>query len=459
MKANWIRSRQTQYTAYATFYLLIVIGAVALANYLANRYNKPFDFTTDKKFSLSDQTIKAINNLKQDVRITYFDQASRFAGAKDLLDRYDSLSPKVKVDYVDPDRKPEVARAMAVKNLGTIYIETAGRRQEARSLSEEEVTGAMIRALKNNVRTVCSVTGSGEPGLDENTRDGLSTAKSLMQADNFQVRGISLLDQAEVPKDCTVLMIAGPKFDYVEPAVQAVKRYVEGGGRALLMLDSPVKVGKDQSAENAKLVELLASWGVTANKDLIIDASGVGTLYGFSAAVPLASRYGQHQIVREMGRATTAFPLARSIEVKSADKSQVEQLVSTSPNSFGVMNVPEGGEIEFKEGRDKQGPLQVAAAGTYGTGDAKTQGRFVFIGSSGWIANSIVNFNGNRDLFLNMLNWLSSDEDLISIRPKDPADRRLQMNTSQMRVVFYTTMILMPLMLVAGGVGVWWKRR
>ena len=83
----------------------------------------------------------------------------------------------------------------------------------------------------------------------------------------------------------------------------------------------------------------------------------------------------------------------------------------------------------------------------------------VVVGSSSWVANSFLGFNGNRDLFLNMVNWLSSDEELISIRPKDPEDRRLAMSRSQMAMIFYTSVLLLPLAVIAAGVSVWWKRR
>jgi ABC-type uncharacterized transport system involved in gliding motility auxiliary subunit len=83
----------------------------------------------------------------------------------------------------------------------------------------------------------------------------------------------------------------------------------------------------------------------------------------------------------------------------------------------------------------------------------------VVVGNSGWVANGFLRFNGNRDLFLNMMNWLSSDEDLISIRPKEPEDRRLNMTARQMSMVFYESVVFIPLLIVLAGVGVWWRRR
>jgi ABC-type uncharacterized transport system involved in gliding motility auxiliary subunit len=154
----------------------------------------------------------------------------------------------------------------------------------------------------------------------------------------------------------------------------------------------------------------------------------------------------------------TAFPLARSLQVKSGDKGTADKLFSTSENSFATTNLSTP-EIRINPAKDKQGPFVLGAAGTYNTGQPSQQGRFVVVGSSGWVSNNILRFNGNSDLFVNMLNWLSSDEDLISIRPKDPEDRRLNLTKRQMNTIFYSSVLLLPLAAIFAGVGVWWKRR
>ncbi len=458
MKLEWIKARQTKYTAYAAFYILVVLAVLSAANWLANRHNRSYDSTATKRFSLSDQTIKVARNLKQDVKITYYDQSSKFGQARDLLDRYDTLSTRLTTAYVDPDRKPAIAKAAGVRSYGTIYVESGGKREEAKSLTEEEVTGALIRVLKSGVRTVCAVSGSGEHGLDDSGRNGFSNVKELLEKNNYKTRTISLLEKAEVPSDCTVLLVAGPRFDYVEPAVKAIKAYVEGGGRALLLVDPPLKLGREDIAENPALAKVIADWGVTLNKDLVLDTSGIGQLFGLSEVVPLVATYESHVIVREMKEVATAFPITRSIETKSADKVSVEKLFSTSSNSYATSNLASA-EIRINPAKDKKGPLALAAAGTYSTGKEGSQGRFVVVGSSGWAANSILRFNGNRDLFMNMVNWLSSDEDLISIRPKEPEDRRLTMSRAQMRLVFYSSVIGLPLVVILAGLSVWWRRR
>lgn len=334
MTTSWLKTRQTRYTAYVLVYIVIVIGALGLANWLANRHNKSIDTTANKRFTLSDQTSKIVAGLKQDVRVTYYDKTENFARAKDLLDRYDTLSTKLRVDYVDPDKKPQVARAAGIRNYGAITIDAGPRHEEAKALTEEEITGAVIRTMKGGDRTVCAVSGSGEHTFDDTGRDGYANVKQLLERDNYKTRVISLLEKPEVPKDCTVLLVGGPRFDYVQPVVTAIKTYVEGGGRALFLLDAPLSAGKEPIAENALLTAQLAEWGVVANKDLALDTSGVGQIFGLSEVILLVTSYESHPIVREMKGVATAFPLARTLDLKTGGTWTPEKLFSSSENSF-----------------------------------------------------------------------------------------------------------------------------
>ena len=277
---------------------------------LANRYNKTYDSTSNKRYSLSDQTEKIVKGLKQDATITYFDQASRFQSGKDLLDLYANLSHKVHVEYVDPDKSPEVAREAGIKNYGTAVVRVGAKKQEAKSLTEEGITGAFIRDLKNTTRTVCFVTGSGEHQIDDSSRSGYSHFKELLGKDEYATKSISLLQKAEVPGDCTVLVVGGPNGDYLQPEVDAIKKYVEDGGRAFFMLDPPLKIGRSETADNDALTAVLQSWGVTVDKDLILDLNpDRSAVRSWVRKSPWSTTYDSHPIVSEMKGAATGFPL------------------------------------------------------------------------------------------------------------------------------------------------------
>jgi ABC-type uncharacterized transport system involved in gliding motility auxiliary subunit len=458
MASSWLKARQTKYAAYAATYILVVIGVVVAINVLADRFNKSYDATSNKRYSLSEQTAKIVKGLKQDATITYFNQSSRFRDGKDLLDQYATLSPKVKVEYIDPDKNPQAAKEAGIRNLGTAVVQIGERKEEAKSMTEEGLTGAFIRDLKSTTRTVCFLEGSGEHRLDDSDKEGLSRLKDLLAKDNYETKAIDLLQKAEVPGDCTTLVVAGPTRNYVQPEVDAIKKYVEGGGRALVLMDAPLKMGRSEIADNDALANVLQSWGVTLNKDLILDLNPLGQIVGLGPQVALVTSYGSQPIVNDMKGTATGFPLSRSMEIKSTDKTTVDKLFDSSSTSLATTNL-NSSSVNVNDAKNKKGPMTIAAAGTYNTGKENSQGRFVVVGSSSWLANGFISFNGNNDLALNAINWLSSDEDLISIRPKEREDRPITMTGAQLSWVRAVSQFLLPMIVVVAGVGVWLKRR
>jgi ABC-type uncharacterized transport system involved in gliding motility auxiliary subunit len=458
MSNQWIQARQTKYAAYAFTYILIVIAAAVVANILADRYNKSYDSTSNKRYSLSEQTTKIVKDLKQNAVITYFNRSTRFREGKDLLDQYANLSPKLQVKYVDPDKGPELAREYGIRSFGTAVVQIGPKREEAKSMTEEGITGAFIRDLKSTSRTVCFTAGSGEHQLDDSNREGMSKFKEVLAKDSYDTKSVDLLSKAEVPSDCTTLVIAGPTKNYEQPEVDAIKKYVESGGRALFMLDPPLKLGHEEIADNDALTNLLQGWGVTLNKDLILDLNPLGQIAGVGPQVALVTTYASQPIVDQLRGTATGFPLSRSLEIKNTDKTSVQKLFDSSSTSLATSNLSSP-SIDTNDPKNKKGPLTLAAAGTYNTGKENSQGRFVVVGSSTWASNRFISALGNDDLASNTVNWLSSDEDLISIRPKAPEDRRITMTSRQLSWVRATSQFALPFVIVIVGVGVWWKRR
>ena len=473
MTPAWLKARQTKYSAFAFLYIAVILGVLVFANVFADRYDKSYDSTSNKQFSLSEQTSKIVKGLKTDAQLTYF--GSDFNYARDTLDRYSSLSPKVRVSYIDPERKPQVARAAGFRSDSPVIVEIGSRRESAKSVTEEEITGALIRATKTGERTVCMLSAAGEHSVDEQDSQGYSDLKALMERENYKVRTESLAPTApaasktltlgqqpsaaavEVPRDCTVLVIAGPKNDYPSPVVAAIEKYVEDGGRALILLDTTVRLGKaEPPTENEEFDKVLEKWGVTPDKDLVLDLSGFGRLFQLGPEVPFIVKYESHPITQPLTRVPTAYPLARSLETKSTDKTTVTKLVTTTEDSIGTESVSPQGAVDPRKG--KKGPLTLAAAGIY---SSSPQGRFVVVGTSLAAENSMVASRplGNRDLLVNMVNWLSSDEDLISIRPKSREDRPLNMTQQRMQISFWLGVLVLPLVVVGTGFFTWWKRR
>lgn len=444
-------SRQTKYGAQAGVYVLVVIGILGVGNWLAKDYNKTLDVTANKRFTLSDQTKKVVGGLSKDINVYYFEKTDRFEQARDMFDRYRNLNSKFKVNYVDPDKKPDVAKIQGMRNFGDIIIDSGVKKETAKALTEEELTGALIRSLKTGARTVCFVEGSGEHRISETTREGYSTLKDALEKNNYKTQIISLIEKPDVPKECNIVVVGGPKRDYLQPAADAIRNYVAGGGSAVINFDAVLDLPDQKMGDTPNLSALVAGWGITTKGDVLIDLGSASRLFGQLS--PVVGSYESHAITRVMTDNASVFPLARTIEAKSP----AEKLFSTSEGSYSLTNP----KLPMKEAdldKGAKGPFPVGAAAMIGTGP--TAGRVVVLGSSNWMANFMLSAPiANRDLALNVMNWLTSDEELISIRPKEPEDRRLTVTGGALRVMFLVSVIGLPLFVILSGVSVWWRRR
>ncbi len=436
-------------------YTLLGLAIVVLVNWFVERNNKRWDLTPDKKFSLSEQTTKILKGLQQEVTIYCFDREGGTRPRKDLLGNYEVLSKKVKVRFVDPDRQPALAKQYNIRSYGTIVVATSARHFEAQGESEEGVTNAIVRLLKGQ-KAVYFIQGHGERDLESTDRNGFANLKKALENENYAIKSQVLLQNLAIPADASILVVAGPKNDYLPQETETIQKYLAGGGRALFMLDP--------AAELPNFSQMLATWNVKARNDLVIDENPLAQIFGTRPEMPLVLKYGSNPIVQPLARTATLFPLTRSFDVGKDFKPgmTMDSLCETTAESYGVADFnPKITTVTYREGKDVRGPLSVAVAGTVsaGSGEQRKEGRFVAMGSSLVAANNYLGFQGNRDLVMNMVNWLAADEDLISIRAKPPDSQQLTLNQKQMRTIFLGGVAGLPLLIIVAGTTVWFRRR
>jgi ABC-type uncharacterized transport system involved in gliding motility auxiliary subunit len=436
-------------------YTAVALAIVVLANWFVDRNNKRWDLTPDKKFSLSPQTTKILKELNRDVSLYVFDRERGFRARRDLLDNYEVGSKRIKVVYVDPDRQPALAKQYGVRSYGTIIAATTEKHFESQNDNEEGVTNAIVRLLKGQ-KTVYFIQGHGERDVESSDRTGYDRIKKQLENENYATKTLVLMQKLQIPSDCSVLAVAGPKNDFLQQEIDAIKKYLTGGGRALFMLDPAVEI--------PHLAKMLAEWNVTVRSDLVIDENPVAQIFGTRPEMPLVIKYGSNPIVQPLARVATLFPLTRSFEIGKEYRSGVttDSLCETTPDSYAFTNFdPRQTMVSFRPGKDVKGPLTVAVAGTVtaGSGDEKKEGRWVGVGTSLLASNAYLGFQGNRDLVMNMVNWLSADEDLISVRPKPPESQQLNLTAKQMRTLLFGGVLGLPVLIIILGFSVWWRRR
>jgi len=444
---GYFRGRSGRLGANMALLSVAVIGLIAIANFLGYRHHKRFDLTTEGLYTLSDQTKKVLTNLQKDVKVIKFDKADD-QQLSDQMAEFRYQTSKLSYERIDPQARPEIARQYAVKALGETVVAVGDRIERPSTTDEQSLVNAILKVTRDSLKTVCFVEGHEEKTLTE----GYSQADGKLKGENYQTKSVTLAREKQVPAECAVLVVAGPKTSILPPETAMIGQYLDGGGKVMLLLDPET---------DPQLDEVLKKWSIELGKDFALDVSGVGQMFGGGPAAPLVLSYGSHPITTNFKRNTmTIFPEARSVKVAEGGGSGVNAvtLLTTSEQSWGETELKPGVEPKFDEGKDTKGPVTLGAAASKSAGENK-EARLVVIGDSDFASNQAFRFQRNGDLFMNAINWLAQDEDLISIRPKTATSRSVTMSAAQQSTFWWLVVIIMPLAVIGFGTYTWWKRR
>lgn len=421
---------------------IMVLGITVMVNFLADRYPQRLDVTAGKLHSLADLTVETLESMEKEVRVLAFVEKGEDQDLESLLKGYGVHSSLFSFELVDPDREPERTQRYGVQRYNTLVIETDDKRQMIEEKEEKEITSALLKALRDRSEVVYLTVGHGEAGSEGDGR-ALGTLRQRLEEIDYALRDSLFLGHAgEVPRDCAVLMIAGPRFPFLDPEVDAVRSYLERGGSVIAFLDPLYESG---------LEGLLKEWGVEVGSDFVIDTSGIGSLFGLDMTAPVAMSYGDHPITRKHRGVMTAFHLARSVQLAAAREEGFEgvELVETSEQGWAetdlsVLNTRGKRTVRLDEGVDRKGPVALGVAVSAPARPGAEGGRLVVFGDSDFATDSYFAYQGNGDLVLNTLSWLASDESLISIRPREAGHSPIALTERQGDWIFWVTVVLMP---------------
>ncbi len=484
---------------------LVVLGIAVAIDLISYRNPLRKDLTENQRHSLAEQTIRVLDDLDKPVQLTFFlkDGDPAKPAILDLMALYRYHSEQFEYELLDPDLKPGRARDYNLDQYGVpvAFFETGdGRRESITGISritglEELLTNGLIKVTRGRTKTIYVVTGHGEAALEGEQFRTVRKAQAALADKSYDVQALPLLGQSRIPADCDVLLILGPAKEYDPTEVRAVRRYLDRGGRAFIALDPQTSRG---------LAAVVSQFGVSVGDDVIIDYNALNQLFGGDPLVPIAGQYGRHAITRNF-TAATYFPEARSVEPSHAPGFQGTALVMTSAESFAETSFEElqTGRVTVN-GADRTGPITLAtvvewdpdagtvpasqpvqvdesellAARTGADAEADSEapvpqpvdadedadlpapkgGRLAVFGDADFLTDKHFEAMGNSDLFLNTVNWLAQEEDLIAIRPKTGDSQYVLLTRTQERLVFFLPVVILPGLVLAAGGAVWWRR-
>ncbi len=460
---RFLKGRQALYGFNAGVLILVALGIMVFANIISFRHKHRWDVTEGGLYSLAPQTQKIVSTLPRGVKLTAFFQTDdpKKSDFKNLIDGYLTLGDKLALEFVDPDKKPALAKRYGVTTYGTVVLESGEQETKVNNATEETLTNALLKVVKDDKKTIYFLDGHGEKDIDGVGKESYSAVKKALEKDNFQVQKLLLMQSGSIPEDASLLVINAPQRPLLEKETEIVEKYLDAGGAVFLLADPQMDTG---------LEGLLKNWGLVLNPDMIIDP--LSRMFGGDFAAPVVNQYTMHDVTKDFALATI-FPIVRSISTETAPGVETIELLKTGQNSWGETDFSDA-KVKYDEGTEVQGSLAVLVLSTKkmpasgadkskGAGESKEENpltaKLVVAGDSDFAADQYFNFSGNADLFLNTASWLAEENNLISIRSRERSSQPIQLSQTQGKLIFILGVLVFPGMVALIGVKVWWRRR
>ena len=462
---RFISRRQTRYGSNLFVMVIAFLGILVFGNWIA--YDNPYqvaDLTADKENTLTPEFAETLQNLPGKISaIAFFNaQSSREAAEKLLNNIKASSDGQFEYRFEDPDLNPLLARESGITGNGKILLTMADRKEIAAFASEEEILKAIIRLTNPNARAVYFLTGHGEASLDQG-ENSYATAKLTLENKNYTVAPLNLIAESKVPEDALAIIIAGPLKPLTSGEVDLLKAYVENGG-SLVVMEDPYQFTDFGDAPDPLADYLETDWGIVLDRDVILDTSSAYDLLWAVSQIPDS----QHPITQDYNsnNRVIIMPQARSISLETQPEGvTVSSLIQTTPPvsnaafSWGEMDYTlsaEETQVQYDEGVDMLGPLNMAVAGENST----TKGRVVVMGNSYFASGQNFDQVGNGNFFINSVDWAAEQEDLIQFTPRSTTERTFVAPSNISRLfIFLGSICGLPGLILIAGVAAWLARR
>lgn len=472
------QNRTVVYGGASALAVLLVAGILVFIVLLGNRYSLRWDLTRYQSHSLSAVSRTLLQEVDKPLTLTVFlpEGNPERQQAREVLELYTRANRQIQVRFLDPVRNPVRADEAGYRRPGNVLLEYEGKNQLAETPTEESLSEALRKVLQKERKKIYFLTGHGERSGSQERR-GFKVAHKALQTEGYSVAELNLLREGGVPKDAALVVIAAPQKDLLPQEVEALKGYLEPGGRVFILLEPFVDGG---------LKTFLAGYGINLNDGIIFELNQLTADRAILS--PIVSEYKPHRITEDFSL-ITLFPGPRPLFLNGESKSvTLTPLVATSASSWEKLG------REWKEGRngkkplydlklDKKGPFTIAAlaelkAARKAEGadqksapksggkkadppkpDDEKQAYLAVFGDADFAADEFFNQLGNGDLFLNTVNFLAAEEKQIIIRQPDKKFEPLLLTGWKTWLIFVVSVILLPLAMLTAGAAAYLRRR
>lgn len=460
-----LRLRSTIYGTNTAAIIIIVTAIIAMLNFIAFRHPGRIDLTESGSFSLSEQTKSVLRNLQHDVNVIAFVQDTPGAREpiEDLLKGYRYKTKKFNYEFIDPNLNPDMAEKYNITSDKTLIVMSEENQTKITEVTENAITNAIVKVTRTGKKKIYFTEGYGERDIDDNQYpNGFYVAAQALRDLNYEVYKVNLSTKSEVPPDASVLIVADPEKPFMKNEIDMIEKYLDNGGRIVMLIDQRL----NKKTEDTGLIKLLNKYGVVVGDDVVIERElrlFAGPALGID---PIIKNFGKHPVTEPL-KGAVMLSLARTVDFKSTEGLEGTVLAKTSEGSWAEknLNLLRTQRKASEDSDDRKGPVPVAVAVKKTGAQNSTEGkerakemRMVIIGDADFANNQLFNTLFNGDFFLNSVNWLGEEMDLVSIAPKGKKSSRIIISSQQKRWLF-SSLVAIPLIFIIAGFVVWRRRR
>ncbi len=440
------------------FFVLLTCVISALA-WLSTQYYYQADWTAGKRNTLAADTRLFLQGLDEAVTITAYvpNEPELRQRISENIERYSRYKQDISLEFVDPNLEPGRAERAGVTRNGQLSISIGERSETVDDITEQTITNSLQRLSRKSERWLVFLEGHGERDPDDNSNPGLSRLQDSLVRSGFKVQKLNLIRTPVIPDNTSVLVIAGVQGSLTPGELQKIQDFVAQGG-ALLWLHDPAV---EDSLARSDLDPLSDDLALRFISGTLVDANPeIRQVLGIKhpAVVPVVD-YEEHPVTRGL-KFHTLFPFAGGIDVLVNEESlwRPQPILLTLPRAWSETGGFMGEDISFStDAGDTAGPLMLGLSLTRQREDR--QQRVIVVGDSDFVANAYIGQGSNLELGLNLFNWLSQDEGLLSISPRAAPDTQLQLSKPRMIAIVAGFLLVLPLGLLIVGFTLWFKRR
>jgi ABC-type uncharacterized transport system involved in gliding motility auxiliary subunit len=453
---EFLTGRQARHGSNATIMLIAFILIVVIINAMVYQNPVQWDWTEGKENTLASETIDTLSALPDPVQaIGFFTTRTSNNSTLELFTRIKAKSNgKFTYEFINPETNPAKANQYKITQDGSVVILLQGRQEILTNPTEQEFTNALIHLMNPGQRAVYFLTGHGERDIQNATDKAYTRARAALESKNYTVKALNLLAQNKIPDDALAVIINGPTQPISNQEVSLLKAYLEGG-KALILLEDASLISNTGKNSDPLLEYFSNSWGITLNNDLVIDPSSSQIDFAVENA------YGSHPITNKLKsqNLVSFFPAARSLTLNEKIQDiSTTALVTTIDSSWGETDFAalQSSKLSFDPATDFPGPMTIAAASQNSSSNAQV----VIIGNSSFASDIYFDQYGNGELFINSVDWAAGQENMMYLTANTPISRQMRMpNSYTILLLAFIFVILIPGLVVAGGVVSWFMRR